>query len=288
MHVECGERLTLGVIRIKICSFLFWTKPTVGRPWRNAHSIIFLVVYQFGHPGRNECETTTGTQRKCWSLVPQWAFSLFPLPNKYHANATFFPRVLFLSRCPTFVYRFLVLSHAPPMVSKRNCLPMSFLHTLLSISVCVPVVRGRARSNGCVSLWSISSNTLYEYRALWMTTLKRSRAGNVSRGDVGRVVGSRRESAHHLSPQGSCWGLEDVIVNTTAAPVRFRCQTLSGQVEKRRIFITRKGWLWNLAGWVQWAMGGVSLNCQVRSLCNDSSIPPHLDASPFPPLFCST
>jgi len=44
----------------------------------------------------------------------------------------------------------------------------------------------------------------------------------------GGAVGSRRVSAHGLSPRGSCLGLEDVVVNTTAAPVRFRCRTLSG------------------------------------------------------------
>jgi hypothetical protein len=107
------------------------------------------------------------------------------------------------------------------------------------------------RARPCPLQWprffvvNLYSNTLHEYRALWMTTLKRSRAGNVSREGVGFKTRKRTSSG------GGCWELEDVV-NTTAAPVRFRCQTLSGQVEKRRVFITRKGWLWNLGGWVQW------------------------------------
>ena len=44
---------------------------------------------------------------------------------------------------------------------------------------------------------------------------------------LGRVVGSRRESAHSLNLGGGFLELEDVVVSTTAAPVRFRCRTIS-------------------------------------------------------------
>ena len=47
-------------------------------------------------------------------------------------------------------------------------------------------------------------------------------------------------------------------------------------MEKRRI-LTRKGWFWNLAGDVgMGVMSSVSLDCQVRLFCTDSSIPLHL------------
>jgi hypothetical protein len=40
-------------------------------------------------------------------------------------------------------------------------------------------------------------------------------------------------------------------------------------MEKRRIFITKKGWLWNLGGDVSMGvMGSVSVNLQVRLFCN--------------------
>ena len=37
-----------------------------------------------------------------------------------------------------------------------------------------------------------------------------------------------QESAHNLSPRGGFWELEDVVIDTTGAPMRFRCRTLSG------------------------------------------------------------
>ena len=107
---------------------------------------------------------------------------------------------------------------------------------------------------------------------------------------VGDVFKAREHTSSE--PQGGYWELKDTVVNITAAPARFRCQTLSG---KRRIFVTRKRWLWNLGGVLRIsAMANASLNCQVRSFCNDSSIPPHflflpiLMILPFFPFFCST
>jgi len=66
---------------------------------------------------------------------------------------------------------------------------------------------------------------------------------------------SRRENTSS-EPQGGRWELEDVVVNTTATTVPLRCRTLSGKVEKRRIFAIKKGWLWNLGGDVRIGCNG--------------------------------
>ena len=58
-------------------------------------------------------------------------------------------------------------------------------------------------------------------------------------------------------------------------------------MEKHRIFITRKGWLWNLGGDVRMGVtGSVFVNFWVRSFCNYSSIlHPILMILPFMPSF---
>jgi hypothetical protein len=145
-------------------------------------------------------------------------------------------------------------------------------------------VRERAYSSGRVSLLvNLYSNTLRECRALWMMTLRGSRAGNLFREGC---VFQARERTSPEPPRGLLGARSrrrQHHYSSSSLP-------LSNSVDKRRIFVTKKGWLWNLGGDVRvGAMASVSLNCQVRSFCtvNNSSIPPHLDDSPFVS-FCST
>ena len=145
---------------------------------------------------------------------------------------------------------------------------MSFLYALLSI------LARPCRARACLIKWphffvvDLYSSTLYECSVLWMAP------EGVELGTfLGRAVGSRRDSPHRLSRRGGCWELEDVVVNTTAAPPFSNSVGASGEAQDFY------NWLWNLGGDVRMGvMGSVSLNCQVRSFCNDS---PHLDDSPF-------
>ena len=120
-------------------------------------------------------------------------------------------------------------------------------------------------------------NTLRECRALWMTTLRGSRAGNVSREGAGfktrertwpessrGLLGARRRCRQHhcsfiallLSNSVGVNGEAQDFYNQSGMAVEFR---------------------WRCEG------GSVSVNFQVSSFCNYSSILPHLnfDDSPF-------
>jgi len=125
------------------------------------------------------------------------------------------------------------------------------------------------------TLANLYYNTLRECQALWITTLRGVELGTF----LGR--GSRRESAHHLSPRGG-WGSK----TPSSTPVQLQCASVVElrRSNWRRRILTGKGRLWNLAGDVRMGVMRVSLNCQVRSFCNVSSIPAHLDDSPFFPL----
>jgi hypothetical protein len=80
-----------------------------------------------------------------------------------------------------------------------------------------------AYSNGHVSLANLYYNTLRECQALCMMTLRGSRAGNVSREGAGF-----KTRAHASSEPLRRLELEDAVVNTTAASLRFGCRILSG------------------------------------------------------------
>ena len=210
------------------------------------------------HPGRTKRETMTKTQRKCWThsrslnlnnLISSRFQNLAPLhvqnlPSKWCLPSPLLPLPIadpvlcqrHSFRTPFFLF---TLPNVRLAISRpQSCTSNNDKHIVNSQNeitsqwpsptpCCyqsrrVPVVRGRVYSNDRMSLWvNLHSLTLHECRALW-------RKGVEPETFLGNAVGSRGESTDHMSPRGGFWELEDVVVNTTAAPVRFCCRTLSG------------------------------------------------------------
>ena len=177
---------------------------------------------------------------------------------------------LFLSHCPTYTYWPLV-SHGPPLVTTYKHTvdsPNKITCQCPSSTPCyqsghVSVVREGAYSNGSVELGNFSGGRCVQGERAHIIWAPR-----------GLLGAQRHRRQHHCS----------------SSPF-----PLSNSVGEAQDFVTRKRWLWNLGGVLRIsAMANASLNCQVRSFCNDSSIPPHflflpiLMILPFFPFFCST